>query len=244
MLTLAFFACCCSCSSILGKHVVHIQSKRDILAAAVDTDDILIPALPLQDYPLLSKFRHLRQVSFYTPDGTGGSDEKLKALAAVDLPDLKDIGLLNCPSVTDTGIQAIVKIRSLRELQLEGTSVSDQGCVTMADQMTLQGINVANCARVTKNGISTLAKSPTITGMGFSADNLSQHEVEQLIESFTHVNWCQIVDLIGNLDESALKAKGAQKRITVVVMPYGALHSMRMTDAEHRELLKKRGQLK
>jgi hypothetical protein len=227
----------------LGKHVVHLGSKQDIRSTPSDTDDILIPRLPIADYPLLSKFTSLRQLSFYTPDGSGGTDAKLRALAAVPLPNLKDVGLLNYPAVTDGGIRALAKIPSLRSSGLEGTSITDEGCAILGNEMKLEGVNVANCTNITKIGISALAQSPTITQIGFSADSLSQGEVEQLVESFQRISWCTIVDLAGKLDEAALKAKGTRKGMTIVVMPYGALQSMKMTDEEHRELLKKRGKL-
>ena len=243
ILALTFLACCCSCSMILGKHILRLESATDIRAAPSDTEDIIIPELPLPAYPLLSKFRKLTHVAFYIEDGTGGSDEKLRALAAVDLPNLDDIMLLNCPLVTDNGIYALSKVPRLKHLQLEGTSISDKGCAIMASQMRLVGVNVANCTNVTKEGVAALAKSPTIAHLAFSFDSLSQHEVEELIDAFQGT-WCSIVDRPGKLNEAALKAKAAQKGITVVVKPYGALQSMKMTDEEHRELLKKRGKLK
>jgi len=75
-----------------GNHPVVMTSPQDIHSAPAETDRIRTPFLPL-----LVKFRHLKDVDFYTSDGTGGTDAKLAALASIGFTELFDVTLLNCP---------------------------------------------------------------------------------------------------------------------------------------------------
>jgi hypothetical protein len=229
---------------MFGKHPVHIQSQRDIQAAPAETDEIFIPRLPLRDYPLLSKFHRVRHIIFYTADGTGGTDEKLRALTALNLTNLLDIGLLNCPQVTDKGIEALARIKTLKALQLEGTSISDKACEILATNITLKGVNVANCANVTKNGILKLAGSRTLTELSLSADKLTQKDVHEVINSSKGIKWCDIVDPAEKLDTTAIAAKAAEKGIKMFVHPTGALQDMKMTDKELMERALRGGKLR
>ncbi len=164
---------------------------------------------------------------FYADDGTGGSDEKLATLAKLKLEFLHDVTLLNCPLVTDVGIQHLSEIKSLRLLQLEGTSITDEALETMASKMNLTGINVANCPKVTMRGLSRIASLETLDTFTFSAETLSQADVVSLINEFKeNVKWPAVVDVEGKLDAAALKAIAKEKGITLSVRRTGALQDI------------------
>lgn len=210
-----------------GQHPMSLFSPKDIKSTPSDIEQIAIPFLPLEHYPLLSKFKQVKTVSFYSTDGTGASDEKLEALAKNENQHLKDITLLNCPLVTDGGIRHISTITALRMLQLEGTSITDEALEIISSKMRLTGLNISNCPKVTMKGLLKLATSETLKEFGFSANDLSQEDVVRLINEFRTITWCGIVDPSEKLDAQVLKILGKEKGVRVVIKRTGALQDVK-----------------
>ena len=211
-----------------GPYPEHLSNKKEIRVAKPALTSIDIRNLPLEDYPLLSKFTNLKNIYMTSWGNSFVTDEKLKALADIGFTNLTYIGLNNCQLVTDKGITALSKIQSLKELSLEGTAITDAACIQMASPMSLTMIVVANCDGITKMGLSALAKSASLQEISFSADKLTQDEVLALLDSFRNVTWCEIIDPKNKLDSNAIKAKGAEKKIHVTLRPTGALQDMRL----------------
>ncbi len=201
----------------------RLSSKWDITWASADATEIDIRDLPLEDYPLLRKFKHAQQISLDNRNSAVATDAHLEALALVGFTEVVCIGLDNCRLVTDKGIRALSKIQPLPGLALEGTSITDQACDVMAHSMHLTGVNVANCSKVTIKGIKELAACPTIQGFSFSADTLTPQQVVDVLDLLKDSSWCGIVDPGGRLDAEALTAKAQQRNITLVVSRTGAL---------------------
>ena len=111
-----------------GRHGPTLWTDNLSLAAVARADPALdrirIPHLPIEHYPLLSKFTRLKEISFYWE---GANDEKLLALSKLTFTNLQGISLLDCPKVTDAGVRAIASFSSLGWLKLEGTAVTDAG---------------------------------------------------------------------------------------------------------------------
>lgn len=201
----AFLVSCTSLGVIVfTKHPEILASKWDVRLTKADTQQIRIPALPIEAYPYLAKFKRLKDVDFYW---NGANDAKLWELSTVGLTNLQHIGLLDCPQVTDEGIRAIANIPSIRSLGLEGTSITDAGLELMATQMKLTSVNVKNCQGVTRQGVQKLAQCPSLTGFSFSADGWTELQVLELIDSFKNVTWCGIMDSQGKLNVNLLKAR-------------------------------------
>ncbi len=222
-LVMVLFVCL---STGFGKHPEALASERDIQRAPANTDRIIIGLLPLKDYPLLTRFEHLKDVDFYTLDGTGANDEKLRELSKLKFDQLEGISLLNCRAVTDEGIRHLSKIPRLKHLQLEGTSITDESLEIMASKMRLTGVNASNCQKVTMKGLLKLASSKTLKEFGFSADGLSQADVVRLLKECQSITWCGIVDPSGKLEAEALKTLGKEKGIRVVIKRTGALQDV------------------
>jgi hypothetical protein len=178
---------------------------------------IAITDLPLRDYPLLVKFKKLKSIQYYKEHRSGATDEKLEALAALTFPQLHDIELVAAKSVTDKGIRALSKMKSLTGLSLEGTSITDDACEIIVSKMHLDGVNVANCGGVTLKGLLSLSKSECLKDISFSADQLTQEEVVRVIKAFKGITWCQIVDPNDKLDKEAIDNLAKAKGITVVI---------------------------
>src|SRR6266404_5157794 len=170
----------------------RLPSKQAIEQAKSDTDYIDIWRLPIGDYPLIKKFPHIKRITLDSEEGTFATDEKLKALATLDLTNLTLISLCNCRLVTDHGIEALLQIKSLTSLGLEGTAVTDRACELMASRLRLTGVDVANCEGVTLKGIKALAVTDTLTDFEFSVGSMSQQDVLDLIASFKNMKWCWI----------------------------------------------------
>ncbi|HAO80244.1 MAG TPA: hypothetical protein DCQ92_15005 [Verrucomicrobia subdivision 3 bacterium] len=199
----------------------------NITLTSADEWEIDVRDLPAKDFPYLAKFKKLRQISFYSPKGTGGTDEKLIALSIQTFTSLQNVDLLNCPLVTDEGIAALTNLPSIKGFQLEGTSITDAACETMATKMRLDGVNVANCTNITINGLMKLIQSETINEISFSSDNLTGDDVMRLIDAFKRINWCEIVDQKAKLDAKAVAEKAKQRGIKIFVRPDGALQDVR-----------------
>lgn len=209
-----------------GGHPTPLQSAQDVRRASADLQQIRIGLLPISDYPLLSKFKRLKDVDFFTLNGTGADDAKLEALSKVKLETLEGVSLLNCPMVSDDGFRHLATIPSLKWVGMEGTSITDESLAVMASKMKLTGVNVSNCSKVTKNGLLILAASSTLKEFSFSADALTQDDVVEIINQFKGITWCGIVDPGNKLDVPTLKQLGQQKSVRIVVKPTGALQDV------------------
>lgn len=202
---LAAFLLGISTLSATARHLV-LESEKDIKEASADADEIWISTLPIEAYPLLAKFTKIRRIDFYNRNGMGANDRRLHALALLNFPALKDVSLLNCPAVTDDGITALSRFASLKELQLEGASITDAGVQVLVEKVSGAGVNVANCGGVTFKGLLMLASSSTANGMGFSTENVNQAQILEIINSLKpNMKECQIVDRKKKLDESVVK---------------------------------------
>ena len=207
-----------------------VSSKHDVARADPNLEMIRIPHLPIEYYPLLSKFKRLKEISFYWE---GANDEKLRELSTLTFTNLEGISLLDCPSVTDEGVRAIANFPSLKWLKLEGTSVTDTSLEVMATRMDLVGLNVDGCKGVTRSGIRRLALCPSLQSITFSTEGWTQEHVIELIDSFKNVKWCVIIDPQNRLDAELLKAKGKARGIQIVVKPSGALETNREFRRKH-----------
>ena len=201
-----------------GKYPASLASARDIQHISKETEQIVIGFLPMADYPLLTKFQHLKAVSFFMTDGTGANDEKLQALSKIRLPELAGVTLLNCPGVTDEGIRHLSRIPSIKWLGLEGTSITDESLVIMSKDMKLTGVNVANCSGLTVDGLIRLARSETLQSFTFPAESLTQEDVARLIGEFKpNLKWPSVVDLAGKLNASQLESIAQQRGFSLNV---------------------------
>jgi hypothetical protein len=219
-----------SCCLGFAQNWHMFENKRDVVRADPGLEEIRIPRLPIEHYPLLSKFKRLKRISFYWE---GANDEKLRELSKLAFTNLHEIFLLDCPDVTDEGIRAITRFLSLRELGLEGTSITDAGLETIAKKMNVTAVNVSNCKGITRGGVQHLAGCRSLREISFSANNWPQTQVMELIASFKNVQWCGIIDPHLHLDAELLKTKGKAMGIQIVVKREGALETNREFRSKH-----------
>lgn len=117
----------------------------------------------------------------------------MRALATLTLPSLEGVVLLDCPSVTDEGIAERVKFRSLRWLQLEGTSVTDRSLRTLSTAPQLNGLNVAR-TQVTLDGLTNLVRATSLRELAFSSHGEASLKVCEVLRKCTQIERFDIVD--------------------------------------------------
>ena len=109
--------------------------------------------------------------------------------------------------------------RPLRQgMQLVGTSITDQGMLTLATGFPrLRGINVESCRLVTERGFLSLTNSKTITDVGLSLQSFSQAQIENIISTVSNVTWWTISDPGHKLDSAPVRALGESRKVTIHV---------------------------
>lgn len=206
---------------MLAHYPERLSTPRDVDLAKADAVDVDIRDLPLEDYPLLKKFKQVEQVYLGLSTSVPATDQHLEALASLNFPHVVCVTANNCHAITDKGVQSLSRLYSLTQLGLEGTSITDAACETMAKTMHITDLNVANCSGITFHGLQALAASDALQDISFSNERLTAKEVSDLLDSFKSVKRCEIVDPQGTLDAQKLVAKGETKHIQVVLRQHG-----------------------
>jgi len=199
-----------------------VSSVGELQKLTPATPLLNIAKLPTNAYPELRKFTNLLSLDFYATDGLGATDVKLHALANAGTGNVKGIVLLNCASVTDNGVEALARARSLQWLQLEGTSISDESLEVIASQMNLTGLNVAR-TKVTLNGVETLGKAASLRELTFSCQGEVSAKVCEVIHKCKQVKHIEIVDVSAQLDTNAVGQCARDVGVEVIVRNKGAL---------------------
>ena len=201
-----------------GNYPAPIRSARDIAGASSAENMIVVVSLPLQDWPRLQKFgglEHFRVAEEMAPEIT---DAHIKALSGLTLPILRQVAFAHCRQVTDAGLQALTNLPSIQGMQLVGTSITDQGMLTLATGFPrLRGINVESCRLVTERGFLSLTNSKTITDVGLSLQSFSQAQIENIISTVSNVTWWTISDPGHKLDSAPVRALGESRKVTIHV---------------------------
>jgi hypothetical protein len=211
----------CGC----GKYPAQIKSSWDIFITSSDYYSINISELPPDLYPKLKKFTQVDQIVFYHLKGSTVNDSQLQELAKIPFDRLKDINLTHCSSVSDTGLEALVRIGPLTELALTGTSITDVGLRKLAEKKNLDGVNVVDCKKITASGLRALGSSESLTDVSFSAENLTTDDVISIIREFRHVRDCWIVDRAGSLDKIRIEQEAADKNCKMDITRNGIFDS-------------------
>jgi len=192
-----------------------LSSREDIQRASSNETHIVIHGVSAKDFLALAKFSDLYQVDFEA----GTTDQQLQALSRIGCSNIAQVVFIDCSQVTDEGIAYLTNISSIRGLYLPGTSISDDGCETIAAKMKLTFVNMANCPKVTVNGLMMLATSETLKELCFSLNNLTQEELVQILISARNLKRVEI-DIAGSadakLDRSALRKIAEEKHITLL----------------------------
>jgi hypothetical protein len=201
-----------------GNYPAPIRSARDIAGAASSENMVVVVSLPLQDWPRLQKFaglEHFRVAEEMAPEIT---DAHVKALSGLPLPVLRQVAFAHCRQVTDAGLEALTNLPAIQGMQLIGTSITDQGMLTLATGFPhLRGINVESCRLVTERGFLSLTNSRTITDVGLSLEPFSQTQIENIISTVSNVTWWTISDPGHKLDKAPVRALGESRKITIQV---------------------------
>jgi hypothetical protein len=185
-----------------GRYPAVVNSKRDIKNIPANYYSITIEHLPLEDYPLLNKFLKTQEITFISKNAPA-SDEKIQALAAIPWDKLRGIFLAGSLKVTDVGLSHLLKIKSLKWLQLSQTGVTDNGIIQALGSLNnINSIDISECRYITGLGIIKVSESDSITDIGFSTENLSKEELLSIFKNLKGKS-CYIIDKkeTGNSEE-------------------------------------------
>ena len=172
-----------------GSHPPTPDSRKDIFLISAAATHLDLRSLPAIDFPALAKFQKLREVQM----GYGsGSDEKLSALAQLHLPNLQCVVVIDSPQVTDRGVEALAALPSLTSAGLRGTSMTDAGVEILRKLPKLKGVTMDGSMKITFYGLLRMAQLETLEEWAFSAGNLSQTELLELIRATRNVKHLEI----------------------------------------------------
>jgi len=187
-----------------GHYPAPLRSGADVFLTSRNEYTITIGALPLRDYPTLKKFEKLKDVNFFTPRGSKVGDSELLAFSTLSFPSLESVCLLHADHVTDIGVQALVNhFRSLKSLQLSGSSITDSVSNEIAKLPNLDGVNVSHCPGITRKGLSTLLGRVSLRDIGFSTENLTTEEIIALVSEGMNITRFEIADPENRIDTAA-----------------------------------------
>jgi hypothetical protein len=192
-----------------------LSSVQDIQRASSNETHIIVQGIAEKDFPALAKFSDLYEIDFKA----GVTDEQLYALSRIGFSKVAQVAFIDCPKVTDKGVECLTSISSIRGLYLLGTSITDSGCKTIADHLNLTVINLADSPKVTADGLAMLATSATLKELGFSLGNLTHTDLVQILGSARNVKRVEI-EIAGSadakLDRSTLRKLAKDKQITLL----------------------------
>jgi hypothetical protein len=222
-----------------GKYPVSLRTRSDVSRASAATDDIWL-LLPVEDYTSLAKFRELKTVRFPVLNEPPCTDEKLAALAGLDVPNIRDVsfysnwvtdkGILSlarmpslqglsihdAPKVTDASLESLAQLTSLESLVLAGSSITDVGCELLAARSRVKWVDVHNCPKVTLSGLLKLVGSSTIEHVSFSADHLTTADIVKLINASRQVKELYIHNPSGEFNAAAIERAAMVKSMQVL----------------------------
>jgi hypothetical protein len=105
-----------------------------------------------------------------------------------EFPDLTSLHILNCPSVTDAGLQSLKRLAKLRRLDLRGTSITDQGLPNISTLTELRELALSHTS-VSDNGLTHLERLKNLEWLALSNTAVTSDGVKRLKQ---HLPKCQI----------------------------------------------------
>jgi internalin A len=61
-----------------------------------------------------------------------------------EFPNLRSLHILNCPKVSDAGLQSLTSLKKLRRLDLRGTSITDRGLASLSTLTELRELALSD----------------------------------------------------------------------------------------------------
>lgn len=154
-----------------GKWPPIANSADDIRKMSPSETSIRARGLADVDLPALTHFKHLQQLDF---DGGWGvqeakiTDQGLKILSELNLPELNNLALGHNNNITDEGLRYLVAMRSVKYLGLSVVpGMSDDGLKYLARMSTLDILDLRGCTTLTDDGLIYLETMENIKQIWF-----------------------------------------------------------------------------
>ncbi len=139
----------------------HVESARDIAHVRKSKQYVTASLLPDKDVPALARLRQLYHLDF-----TGSlsleppiTDEGLRRLSELDLPQLGWLSLGYCDNITDAGLLHVAHIQTLTRLNLMVCpQITDAGLLALLEMNNLIYLDLRGRAGITDQGLEYLAR--------------------------------------------------------------------------------------
>jgi hypothetical protein len=114
------------------------------------------------------------------------TDATLRCLA--EYPDLASLHILNCPGVTDSGLEFVKSLRKLRRLDLRGTSITDRGLASLSRLTELRELSLSRTS-VSDAGLFRLEQLTNLEWLALSNTAVTPDGAKKLKR---HLPKCQM----------------------------------------------------
>jgi serine/threonine protein kinase len=137
-------------TAVTDAGLIHLKGLDELAVLSLSSTQVRGPGL--------AQLKRLRKLTNLTLDATPIDDAGLKGVG--DLTPLTSLSLLGCRNFTDEGVVSLRKLRGLKTLILQNTSIGDQALVELEALKTLETLNLAQTMpRVTEEGVAKLKKA-------------------------------------------------------------------------------------
>lgn len=170
-----------------------------------------------EDLQQLAKLTHLTHLFIECPDITDAGLQHLIRCAS-----LEHLHLSSCSSLSEHGVETLKNLKSLKYLTLFGDNITDLTLRSVAEISSLKGLNVSNCENVTNEGLKFLTKDklPFLEQLDLGYSNITD---EGIIESIAKLSSLKELDLsLCNITDKSLErlfALSALKRLNLSEYP-------------------------
>ena len=124
----------------------------------------------LDDTMFLDFTASIRSQNLPRPRGLVFADLPITDAALTNLstfPHLTSLHIINCPNVTDAGLEHIESLTKLRQLDLRGSSITDRGLVRLSNLKELRELSLMRTA-VTDDGLAHLDELTNLEWLALS----------------------------------------------------------------------------
>jgi hypothetical protein len=167
------------------------ENKHDVEQLPASQRSIRVRGLSDGDIPALERLHELTHLDFYggwAVEKAPITDEGLKRLSELDLPNLQSLALGFCGNITDKGLTYVARMPTVGELMLMGCPhITDEGLPELLTMKGLRYLDLRGCPGITDRGLKYLAaKNNWETILLGGCPNVTPDGVAQLQAALTH----------------------------------------------------------
>lgn len=149
-----------------SKYSHIINSTSDLQKRDKSLKSLSVRSLSDDDLVQLKLFPALNYLDFFSGWGLGEAkltDNGLKNISELNLPNLEWLMLGYCNKITDDGMKYVVRIQTLKYLNLAAClQITDVGLASLANSNSLETLDLRGCVGITDKGLGHLTRMAKI----------------------------------------------------------------------------------